>query len=74
MRKSFVFIGFAIALITIARSGWAQGGSGACDRACLESLVDNHDRRYVVVDRERGLVFSFAFFDHARCCSELRTE
>ena len=41
MRKSFVFIGFAIALlITIARSGWAQGGSGACDRACLESLVE----------------------------------
>lgn len=24
-----------------------------------------HDRRYVAVDRERGLVFSFAFFDHA---------
>ena len=23
------------------------------------------DRRYVAVDRERGLVFSFAFFDHA---------
>ena len=23
------------------------------------------DRRFVVVDRERGLVFSFAFFDHA---------
>ena len=43
MRKSFVFIGFAIAvLITIARSGWAQGGSGACDRACLESLVDKY--------------------------------
>ena len=43
MRKSFVFIGFAIALlITIAHSGWAQGGSGACDRACLESLVDKY--------------------------------
>src|SRR4030095_10373895 len=24
-----------------------------------------HDRRYVAVDRERGLVFSFALFDHA---------
>jgi hypothetical protein len=24
-----------------------------------------HDRRYVAVDQERGLVFSFAFFDHA---------
>ena len=24
-----------------------------------------HDRRYVAVDRERGLVYSFAFFDHA---------
>ena len=24
-----------------------------------------HDRRFVAVDRERGLVFSFAFFDHA---------
>jgi hypothetical protein len=24
-----------------------------------------HDRRFVAVDRERGLVFSFVFFDHA---------
>jgi hypothetical protein len=43
MRKSFLFIGFAVALlVTIARGGWAQGGSGACDRACLESLVDKY--------------------------------
>jgi len=43
MRKSFVFIGFAIALlVSIARGGWAQGGSGACDRACLEGLVDKY--------------------------------
>jgi hypothetical protein len=43
MRKCFVFIGLAIALLVIvAPSSWAQGSSRACDRACLESLVDKY--------------------------------
>jgi hypothetical protein len=43
MRKSFVFIGFAIALLVLGGgSGRAQGGPGACDRACLEGLVDKY--------------------------------
>ena len=43
MRKSFMFIGLAIALLVIGvRSSWAQGDSGACDRACLESFVDKY--------------------------------
>lgn len=41
--------------------------------SCLEQFESGlihfvwriRDRRYVAVDRERGLVFSFAFFDHA---------
>ncbi len=31
----------------------------------LHFVARIRDRRYVAVDRERGLVFSFAFFDHA---------
>jgi hypothetical protein len=31
----------------------------------LHFVVRIRDRRYVAVDRERGLVYSFAFFDHA---------
>ena len=31
----------------------------------LHFVTRIRDRRYVAVDRERGLVFSFAFFDHA---------
>lgn len=43
MRTSFVISGFAIgSLVTVASDGWAQGGSGACDRACLEGLVDKY--------------------------------
>ena len=43
MRTSLVFIGFAIALLVISvRSGRAQDGSGACDRACLEGFVDKY--------------------------------
>jgi len=43
MRNSFMLIGLAVALLVIgARSGWTQGGSGACDRACLESFVDKY--------------------------------
>jgi hypothetical protein len=33
----------------------------------LNNIVDRiRDRRFVAVDRERGIVFSFAFFDHYR--------
>jgi hypothetical protein len=33
----------------------------------LNNIVDRiRDRRFVAVDRERGIVFSFAFFDHNR--------
>jgi hypothetical protein len=33
----------------------------------LNNIVDRiRDRRFVAVDRERGVVFSFAFFDHYR--------
>jgi hypothetical protein len=33
----------------------------------LKGIVDRvRDRRFVAVDRERGIVFSFAFFDHHR--------
>ena len=43
MRKCFVFIGLAIAqLVIVAPSSWAQSSSRACDRACLESLVDKY--------------------------------
>src|SRR5215510_7559099 len=44
MRGSLVLCGFAIAMVLIAGPvvKGAQGGSGACDRACLESLVDKY--------------------------------
>jgi hypothetical protein len=43
MRNSLGFIVLSIALFVIGpRSGWAQGGSGTCDRSCLESLVDRY--------------------------------
>jgi hypothetical protein len=33
----------------------------------LKGIVDRiRDRRFVAVDRERGIVYAFAFFDHAR--------
>jgi hypothetical protein len=48
-------------------------GSYSANWSCKEQFESGlihfvwriHDRRYVAVDRERGLVFSFAFFDHA---------
>jgi hypothetical protein len=43
MRKSVVFIGFAIALLVLsARTSVAQNSSASCDRACLEGLVDTY--------------------------------
>ena len=47
-------------------------GSGARAGGCKEQLETSlfdvvtsiRDRRFVAVDRERGLVFAFAFFDH----------
>jgi hypothetical protein len=41
---------------------------GACRKQFMESLKGVvsrvRDRRFVAVDRERGIVFAFAFFDH----------
>jgi hypothetical protein len=43
---------------------------GACKKQFetgLKGIVDRvRDRRFVAVDRERGIVFAFAFFDHYR--------
>jgi hypothetical protein len=43
---------------------------GACKKQFetgLKGIVDRvRDRRFVAVDRERGIVFAFGFFDHAR--------
>ena len=47
-------------------------GSGARTQACRQQLETSligavtgiRDRRFVAVDRERGIVFAFAFFDH----------
>src|SRR5688572_6328062 len=54
MRKSLLFIGFAIALIgAVAGSGWAQGGSGACDRGCLDNFVDRYLDAVIAHDPKR---------------------
>ena len=55
-------------IITAAPPGQAPQGRQGC-RAQLETsligaVTGIRDRRYVAVDRERGIVFAFAFFDH----------
>src|SRR5438477_11907968 len=43
MRKSFVILFGCLLLAGVAaRSLRAQGGSGTCDRACLEGFVDKY--------------------------------
>jgi hypothetical protein len=43
MRKTVMVIGLAITLLVLGvPRGWTQSGSGACDRACLEGLVDKY--------------------------------
>jgi hypothetical protein len=57
---------FENAVDVLARSGTRT----TCKKQFEESLkgiVDRvRDRRFVAVDRERGIVFAFAFFDHHR--------
>jgi hypothetical protein len=47
-----------------------QRGRMGCKRqfeVALKNVVDGiRDRRFVAVDRERGIVFAFGFFDHRR--------
>jgi hypothetical protein len=54
-------------MITTARQN-GQPVLGACKKQFEESLKGIvsrvRDRRFVAVDRERGIVFAFAFFDH----------
>ena len=47
--------------------GGGGGAGGAPGPGRGGDIVDRiRDRRFVAVDRERGVVFSFAFFDHYR--------
>lgn len=53
-------------------AGWLDVGALGC-KAQFESgffhfVTRIRDRRFVVVDRERGLVLAFVFFDHAGNC------
>jgi hypothetical protein len=45
-------------------------GRMTCKRqfeVALKGIVSRvHDRRFVAVDRQKGIVFAFAFFDHER--------
>ena len=58
--------------VMTAGPGGAIGMRGMPVRGCREQLETSligavtsiRDRRHVAVDRERGIVFSFAFFDH----------
>jgi len=51
------------------RTSNSYSGNWSCKEQFESGLIHFvwriHDRRYVAVDRDRGLVFSFAFFDHA---------
>jgi hypothetical protein len=58
-------------VVTAAPKGYPPGRLGPI-KGCTEQLQTSligavtgiRDRRYVAVDRERGVVFSFTFFDH----------
>ena len=41
-----------------------QGCKQQLETSLIGAVTGIRDRRYVAVDRERGIVFSFAFFDH----------
>jgi hypothetical protein len=41
-----------------------QGCKQQLETSLIGAVSGIRDRRYVAVDRERGVVFSFAFFDH----------
>ena len=55
-------------IITAAPTGQAPEGRSGCREQLQTSLIGAvtsvRDRRIVAVDRERGIVFAFAFFDH----------
>ena len=55
-------------VITAAPPGQGPEGRLGCSAQLEQSLIGAitgvRDRRFVAVDRERGIVFAFAFFDH----------
>ena len=42
----------------------AQSCKKQLETSLIGAVTGIRDRRFVAVDRERGVVFSFAFFDH----------
>lgn len=44
--------------------GPIQGCAQQLENSLIGAITGVRDRRFVAVDRERGVVFSFAFFDH----------
>jgi hypothetical protein len=57
---------FENAVDVLARGGTRQGCKEQFEKS-LKGIVDRvRDRRFVAVDRERGIAFAFAFFDHHR--------
>lgn len=44
--------------------GIVQGCKKQLESSLIGTVTGIRDRRFVAVDRERGIVFSFAFFDH----------
>lgn len=44
--------------------GPIQGCRQQLENSLIDTITGVRDRRFVAVDRERGVVFSFAFFDH----------
>jgi hypothetical protein len=44
--------------------GQVQGCKAQLETSLIGVVTSIRDRRFVAVDRERGVVFSFAFFDH----------
>jgi hypothetical protein len=47
-----------------SRGNQVQGCRQQLETSLIGAVTGIRDRRFVVVDRERGIVFSFAFFDH----------
>jgi hypothetical protein len=59
-------IRFENAVDVLARGGTRQGCKEQFEKS-LKGIVDRvRDRRFVAVDRERGIAFAFTFFDHHR--------
>ena len=47
-----------------SRGNQVQGCRQQLETSLIGAVTGIRDRRFVAVDRERGIVFSFAFFDH----------